>query len=181
MLFRSVTVSPRERAQGNSYTCTAKHTNVPDEIMEAVERGFRSALDSGIQYGYPCTDTAVTVTAVDYNELSSTPFAFEACAASAFDKACKNATPQLLEPVMLVDISCPKEFVGEAMSQVTQRGGMIMGQDSKVSGDIVHATAPMAKMFGFSTNLRSATQGRASFSMEFSHFQVKPDGLGKAW
>jgi elongation factor G len=177
----TVTVSPRERAQGNSYTCTAKHTNVPDEIMEAVERGFRSALDSGIQYGYPCTDTAVTVTAVDYNELSSTPFAFEACAASAFDKACKNATPQLLEPVMLVDISCPKEFVGEAMSQVTQRGGMIMGQDSKVSGDIVHATAPMAKMFGFSTNLRSATQGRASFSMEFSHFQVKPDGLGKAW
>ena len=87
------------------------------------------------------------------------------------------ASPELLEPVMNVDISCPKEFVGDAMSQMTQRGGMILGQDSKAGGDIVHAQAPMAKMFGFSTNLRSATQGRASFSMEFSHFQVKAGGL----
>ena len=87
------------------------------------------------------------------------------------------ASPQLLEPVMNVDITCPKEFVGEAMSQMTQRGGMIMGQDSKASGDIIHAQAPMAKMFGFSTNLRSATQGRAGFSMEFSHFQVKAGGF----
>ena len=78
---------------------------------------------------------------------------------------------------MNVDISCPKEFVGDAMSQMTQRGGIILGQDSKISGDIIHAQAPMAKMFGFSTNLRSATQGRASFSMEFSHFQVKVGGL----
>ena len=108
-------------------------------------------------------------------------FAFEACAAQVFDKACSAATPELLEPVMNVDISCPKEFVGDAMSQVTARGGMIMGQDSKSSGEIVHAQAPMAKMFGFSTNLRSATQGRASFSMEFSHFQVKAGGLGNAY
>ena len=78
---------------------------------------------------------------------------------------------------MNVDISCPKEFVGDAMSQMTQRGGIILGQDSKISGDIIHAQAPMAKMFGFSTNLRSATQGRASFSMEFSHFQIKVGGL----
>ena len=177
----SVTVAPRETGKGNLYTFSAKHTNVPEEIIAAVQNGFNAALESGIQYGYPCTDTAITVTAIDYNELTSTPFAFEACAASAFDKVCKLASPQLLEPVMLVDISCPKEFVGEAMSQVTQRGGMIMGQDSKSSGDIIHASAPMAKMFGFSTNLRSATQGRASFSMEFSHFQIKPDGLGKSY
>ena len=82
---------------------------------------------------------------------------------------------------MKVDITCPKEFVGDAMSQVTQRGGMISGQDSKASGEIIYCTAPMAKMFGFSTNLRSVTQGRASFGMEFSHFQLKPDGLGSAW
>ncbi|MCR5289241.1 MAG: elongation factor G [Treponema sp.] len=174
----TVKVEPRKQGEGNLYMCTAKQNDIPDEIMEAIESGFKGALAAGISYGYPCTDTAVTVTAIDYNELTSTPFAFEACASAAFDHACEKAAPQLLEPVMNVDISCPKEFVGDAMSQMTQRGGMIMGQDSKTSVEIIHAQAPMAKMFGFSTNLRSVTQGRASFSMEFSHFQVKPDGLG---
>ena len=119
----------------------------------------------------------ITVTGIDYNEETASTFAFEACAAQAFDKVCNMAQPKLLEPVMNVDISCPKEFVGDAMSQMTQRGGIILGQDSKSNCEIIHAQAPMAKMFGFSTNLRSATQGRASFSMEFSHFQEKVGGL----
>ncbi len=173
----TITVEPREKGEGNSYECVAKHNDVPDEIMEAIESGFRSALDSGINYGYPCTDIAVKVTKIDYNELTSTTFAFEACASQVFDKACTAAGAVILEPVMNVDISCPKDFVGPASSQLSQRGGNIMGQDSKTSGEIIHAQAPMAKMFGFSTNLRSATQGRASFSMEFSHFQVKVGGL----
>ena len=173
----TVTVSPRETGAGNSYEITCKKGDVPDEIYEAVESGFRNALASGINYGYPCTDTAVKVTAIEYSELTSTPFAFEACAVQAFDAACKNAAPELLEPVMNVEISCPKEFVGDAMSQVTQRGGMILGQDSKPSAELIHSEAPMSKMFGFSTSLRSVTQGRASFQMEFSHFQVKQGGL----
>lgn len=177
----TVKVEPRKQGEGNSYVCTAKTRDIPDEIIESVKNAFNAALSSGIKFGYPCTDTAVTVTSLDYNELTSTAFAFEACAAQAFDHACSAANPQLLEPVMNVDITCPKEFVGDAMSQVTQRGGIILGQDSKVSGELIHAQAPMAKMFGFSTNLRSATQGRASFSLEFSHFQIKPDGLGSAY
>ena len=173
----TVKVEQRKQGEGNSYTCTAPRNNIPEEIFAAVENGFRSSLDAGINYGYPCTDTAITVTNIEYNELTATTFAYEACAAQAFDKVCNAANPQVLEPVMNVDISCPKEFVGDAMSQMTQRGGIILGQDSKVSGEIIHAQAPMAKMFGFSTNLRSATQGRASFSMEFSHFQIKVGGL----
>lgn len=173
----TVKVEQRKQGEGNSYVCTAPRNNIPEEIFEAVENGFRSSLDAGINYGYPCTDTAITVTNIEYNELTATTFAYEACAAQAFDKVCNAANPQVLEPVMNVDISCPKEFVGDAMSQMTQRGGIILGQDSKVSGEIIHAQAPMAKMFGFSTNLRSATQGRASFSMEFSHFQIKVGGL----
>ena len=174
----TITVEAREQGSGNSYEVTCKHNNVPDEIMEAMANGFNSALNSGIKYGYPCTDVAVKVTDMVYNELTSTIFAFEACAAMVFDKACTAANPEVLEPVMNVDISCPKEFVGPASSQLSQRGGNIMGQDSKTTGEIIHAQAPMANMFGFTTNLRSATQGRASFSMEFSHFQIKAGGLG---
>ena len=173
----TITVEAREQGSGNSYEVTCRHVEVPEEIMTAIENGIQSSLNSGIKYGYPCTDMAVKVTKIDYNELTSTPFAFEACAAAVFDKACNAATPEVLEPVMNVDISCPKEFVGPASSQLSQRGGNIMGQDSKASGEIIHAQAPMANMFGFTTNLRSATQGRASFSMEFSHFQLKVGGL----
>ena len=172
-----ISVEQREQGSGNSYEVCCKHSDVPEEIMAAIESGFKSALDSGIKYGYPCTDVGIKVLEITYNELTSTTFAFEACAAQVFDKACNSANPVILEPVMNVDISCPKEFVGPASSQLSQRGGSIMGQDSKVSGEIIHAQAPMANMFGFTTNLRSATQGRASFSMEFSHFQIKVGGL----
>ena len=169
----SIHVEPRETGAGNSYTCTAKQGDIPDEIFDAIKQSIESSFMSGIKMGYPCTDTAVTVTAVGYNELTSTTFAFEAAAAEAFDKACSAASPALLEPVMAVDIESPSEFVGEAMSQITQRGGIISSMDDKSGGNIVHAQAPMAKMFGFSTDLRSVTQGRASFSMTFSHFQPK--------
>ena len=174
----TITVEQREQGSGNSFEITCRHAEVPDEIIEAIKSGFMSALNSGIRYGYPCTDIGVKVTAIKYDELTSSTFAFEACAAQVFDKACTAANPVILEPVMNVDISCPKEFVGPASSQLSQRGGNIMGQDSKATGEIIHAQAPMANMFGFTTNLRSATQGRASFSMEFSHFQLKVGGLG---
>lgn len=163
----------------NSYRCLVSESGgIPEEIFEAIKESFEGSLASGINYGYPCCETGITVTGIEYNEETANPVAFASCAASAFDKVCNMAAPELLEPVMNVDISCPKEFTGEAMSQITGRGGIILGQDSKSSSEIVHAQAPMAKMFGFSTNLRSATQGRASFSMEFSHFQVKAGGLG---
>ena len=174
-------VSPRETGAGNLYTCSVKHGMIPEEIFEAIKSGIENSFSSGIQYGYQCTDIAVEVTAIDYNEMTSTPFAFEACAVQAFDEACRKASPELLEPVMKVDIVCPKEFVGDAMSQVTQRGGMISSMEDKTNDSVVYAEAPMSKMFGFSTNLRSATQGRASFSMVFSHFQVKQGGLGSAY
>ncbi len=173
----TITVEQREQGSGNSYSVECKTSEIPEEIIDAIKSGFMSALDSGIKYGYPCTDVGIKVTKIDYNELTSTTFAFEACASQVFDKACTAANPVILEPVMNVDIACPKEFVGPASSQLSQRGGNIMGQDSKTTGEIIHATAPMANMFGFTTNLRSATQGRASFSMEFSHFQLKVGGL----
>jgi elongation factor G len=171
-------VESMQSGSGNSYICAARGAGIPEEMLDAIEAGITNSFAAGIKYGYPCTDIQATVTKIGYNELSSTPFAFEACTVAAFDAACNKATPELLEPVMKVDILCPKEFLGEAMSQITQRGGIVTGTESKPSTDVIYAEAPMAKMFGFSTNLRSVTKGRATFGMEFSHFQIKPGGLG---
>ncbi|MDR0877552.1 MAG: elongation factor G, partial [Treponema sp.] len=166
------------RGSGNKYTCTAKRVgkeDIPDEIFDAVERGITGAFSSGIVMGYPCIDIGVTVTGIKYSELTGTEFAFEACASMAFDEACRSADPFLLEPIMAVDLVSPREFVGDVMSLVTQRGGQVLSMDSKASGDEVKAQAPMAKMFGFMTALRSVSQGRATFTMEFSHFEKKSD------
>lgn len=161
----------------NSYTNTLRKPEIPQEIFEAIKRGVENSFSSGIQYGYPCSKIAVELLDLEYSELTSTAFAFEACTVAAFDAACNKASPQILEPIMNVDILSPKEFVGDAMSQITQRGGLIQSLDSKPSIEVVHAQAPMEKMFGFSTSLRSVTQGRASFSMVFSHFEIKQGGL----
>lgn len=166
------------RASGNRYTNLVKKSSVPEDIFDAIEEAITNAFPSGIQYGYPCVDVGVSLLDVDYNELTSTSFAFTSAASLAFDEACKKAAPELLEPVMNVDILSPKDFVGDAMSQITQRGGLILSLESKPSIEVVHAQAPMAKMFGFSTSLRSVTQGRASFGMSFSHFEIKKGGLG---
>jgi elongation factor G len=173
--FASVTmkVEPLSRGSGNKYTWAAKARDIPEEIQDAVERGVNASFQSGIVLGYPCIDIGVTVTGVEYSELTGTEFAFEACASLGFDEACKNASPILLEPIMAVNMVSPKESVGDAISLMTQRGGQVLSMDSKPGGDEVKALAPMAKMFGFMTALRSVSQGRAVFTMEFSHFEKK--------
>jgi elongation factor G len=170
-------VEPAKRGSGNKFVYAAKSASgkseLPGEILEAVERGINGAFSSGIVMGYPCIDILATVTSVDYSELTGTEFAFEACASMAFDEACRAASPILLEPIMAVDLNCPHEFVGEVMSLVTQRGGQILSMNSKSDEDEIKAQAPMEKMFGFMTSLRSVSQGRANFSLEFSHFEKK--------
>ncbi|MGB4586340.1 MAG: elongation factor G, partial [Rectinemataceae bacterium] len=164
---------PLPRGTGNVYRKAVRAPQVPDEIFEAVERGINSAFGSGIQFGYPAVDIGISLVDIKYDELTSSSFAFEACANMAYDGACRAAGPVLLEPIMKVDIFAPKDFVGEVMSLISQRGGLIHGSDTKALIEVVHAEAPLSTMFGFTTSLRSVSQGRASFSMEFSHFQPK--------
>ena len=164
-------LEPLERGSGNRYTWAVNDKNIPGGIKEAVERGVNSAFQSGIALGYPCIDIGVSIIAAEYSELTSTEFAFEACASIGFDEACRTASPILLEPIMAVDLVSPKEFVGDVISLVTQRGGQVLNMESKTGGDEVKALSPMAKMFGFMTSLRSVSQGRATFSMKFSHFE----------
>jgi elongation factor G len=171
----SFKVEALPRGTGNQYSCSYKNKQIPEEIFAAVEHGFQSAFTSGIVLGYPCVDIGVTVTNLEYNELTGSEFAFEACSSLGFDEACRQGNPIMLEPIMAVDLTSPKESVGDVISLVIQRGGMVQSMDSKLSVDHVKAQAPMAKMFGFMTALRSASQGRANFTMEFSHFEKKSD------
>jgi elongation factor G len=169
----SIKVEPLARGSGNRYSKQLRAPQVPDEIFDAIERGFGSAFGSGIQFGYPAVDVGVTLVGIEYDELTASTFAFEACANMAFDSACRAGGPVMLEPVMKVDITCPKDFLGEVMSLVSQRGGLIHGSESKPAAEMIHAEAPLVAMFGFTTSLRSVSQGRASFTMEFSHFEQK--------
>ena len=169
-----IKVEPAKRGAGNKYVCAVKsRSDIPEEIFDAVQRGIMGAFGAGIVMGYPCIDIEVTVADIQYSEITGSEFAFEACASIAFDEACRACSPILLEPIMAVDLFSPHDFVGEVISLVTQRGGQVLSLNSKADTDEIKAQAPMAKMFGFMTSLRSVSQGRANFSMEFSHFEKK--------
>jgi elongation factor G len=166
-------VEPLPRGSGNRYDCAVRRGKIPTEIFEAAERGVTGALASGIVLGYPCIDIGVTLTGIDYSETASTEAAFEACASICFDEACGAASPILLEPVMIVTLVTPAEFTGSVISLVVQRGGQVISMTQRGADSEIKANAPMAKMFGFMTALRSESQGRATFTMEFSHFEKK--------
>jgi elongation factor G len=167
-------VEPLPRGSGNRYSSAVRKGEIPAEIFDAIERGVTGALNSGIVLGYPCIDTGVTLTGIDYSEATGTEAAFEACASICFDEACRDAAPVLLEPVMLVTLVSPSEFTGSVISLVAQRGGHVISMTPNCADSEIKVNAPMAKMFGFMTALRSESQGRATFTMEFSHFEKKP-------
>ena len=169
----TIKVSPNERGKGNEYRLSAKVREIPEEILDAVKMGIEGSFSSGIKFGYETTDVIADVQDIEYDELTGPPFAFTSCAAIAFDKACQEAGAVLMEPIMKVQVVSPGEYIGDVISSITQRNGIVESMESKTGGDIVTAQVPLEKMFGYSTILRSATQGRGSFSMEFSHYQEK--------
>jgi len=173
-------VSPLPRGRGNTYENALPHGALPDELLEAVERGVTGAFGSGVVYGYPALDIGVTLTDAVFHPSSSSVIAFEAAGALGFDAACRLAGPILLEPVMAVDALTPTEFLGEVLGSLNARSGVIQNVESKPGFDHVKAHAPLVNLFGYSTALRSITQGRATFSMEFSHFAEKPGGFAAA-
>ncbi|MGI6439871.1 MAG: elongation factor G [Sphaerochaetaceae bacterium] len=171
----SVTLSLRPLAQKEGTHIISKVTTkeLPSEFLDAIHRGIQNSLSSGIRYGYEVIDLEVTIESVQYNELTASSFAYEAATALCFESAARDAEPVLLEPVMNVDITVPSQYVGDVMSNITSRGGLIQSMESRVTGDHVIAQAPLARLFGYSTALRSSTQGRGTFTMEFSHFAPK--------
>ena len=174
----SMTVKPNEPKTGNTFHISCKTREIPEEILEAIKEGVEGAFKSGIKYGYECTDIDVDITAIEYNELTSTPLAFTSCAAMAFDRIASEAGAVIMEPVMKVQASAPSEYIGDVISTITQRGGIVLSMENRNSGDTVVAECPLEKMFGYTTVLRSATQGRGTFSMEFDHYSEKAGGIG---
>ncbi len=173
----ALSVFPRERGSGNSFENKVDRSVLPEPLAAAVERGVKGGFSSGIVYGYPAFDVGVALVDAVYNQTTSTELAFEAAASIGFDNACRKAGPVLLEPVMHVDVMTPKEFIGEVINHLTSRGGVILSLESRPTVEHLRAETPLAQMFGYSTALRSMTQGRGTFAMEFSHFKQKEGGL----
>jgi elongation factor G len=166
-------VAPRDRGSGNHFESNVSKNDLPELMQEAVRRGVEGGLSSGIVQGYPAVDIGVTLTKAVFNETSSTEFAFEAAANMGLDNACRKADPVLLEPIMKLIVIVPNEFMGDVISGITMRGGLVQSVDSRPSAEHINATAPLAELFGYSTALRSSTQGRGTYSLEFSHFEKK--------
>ena len=166
-------VKPGERGTGNVFRSRVSKAQLPESFQDAVERGVRGAFTSGVLLGYPLIDVDVTLVGAKFDELTASEFAFEAAGSLGFDNAARQGGPVQLEPVMKVTILSPRDFVGEVVGYLTQKGGIVHSMDSQATREIIHSEVPMVKMFGFTTGLRSMTQGRGTFSMEFSHFAPK--------
>ncbi len=170
-------VVPAEKGAGNSFNCEISDSILPREFRDAAERGIKNAFSSGIMYGYQTIDINVTLTDASYDQQTASAMAYEAAGAMGFDAACRKADPVLLEPIMNVDILTPKDFVGEVISHITTRKGLIGSLESKPTVEHIRAEVPLVNMFGYSTALRSLTQGRGTFAMEFSYFAKKEGGI----
>lgn len=173
--YASVTllVKPARRGSGNRFLSKVSTEKLPPEFQETVRFSIENSFGAGICFGYPAIDIEVTMTDCDFHPEKTTPLALSAAAAQAFDQACSEAQPLLLTPIMQLFVTVPKEAVGEVVSSITAKGGIITSIEDKTYADLIHAEAPLEKLFGYTTALRSMTQGRGSFSMEFSHFQPK--------
>lgn len=169
----SLTVRPLPTGSGAKFTSNVPVKGLPAEMLDAVKRGVDNSIRSGIKYGYEVVDMETVLESVRYSELTASAFAFEAASALCFEAACREAEPVLLEPVMKIDIVVPSQYVGEVMGSLTARGGLINSMESRATADHIIAKAPLAQLFGYSTVLRSSTQGRGTFTMEFSHFARK--------
>ncbi len=174
----TMSIAPSEKKEGNHLIISAKTRDIPEEIIEAIKDGINGAFSSGIKYGYETTDITVNVEEIDYDPLRASTLAFSSCAALGFDRLASSADPVIMEPIMLVQASAPSEYIGDVISSLTQRSGIIISMENKESFDTVSAEVPLREMFGYTTVLRSSTQGRGTFSMEFGHYSEKPDGLG---
>jgi elongation factor G len=170
-------IEPQERGEGFEFVDKIKGGVVPREYIPAVEKGVVEAMESGIVAGYPVIDLKITFYDGSYHEVDSSEHAFRAAAIQAFRAASAKAKPVLLEPIMRVEVVTPEEYMGGVTGDLNSRRGMISEMEDVPSGKIVRAEVPLSEMFGYATSLRSASQGRATYSMEFSQYLPAPSSV----
>ncbi len=167
-------IEPQERGGGFEFVDQIKGGVVPREYIPAVEKGVREAMENGIIAGYPVIDVKVTLYDGSYHEVDSSELAFKAAASMAFKEGALRAKPTLLEPIMAVEVVSPEVYMGAVNGDLNSRRGVILAMEEAPAGKIVRADVPLAEMFGYATALRSATQGRATYSMEFKQYAPAP-------
>ncbi|OGA83599.1 MAG: translation elongation factor G [Burkholderiales bacterium RIFCSPHIGHO2_01_FULL_63_240] len=176
-----LTVEPQEPGKGFEFVDAIKGGVVPREYIPAVEKGVIDTLPNGVLAGYPVVDVKVTLTFGSYHDVDSNENAFKMAASMGFKDGCRKANPVILEPMMAVEVETPEDYAGTVMGDLSSRRGMVQGMDDMVGGGkIIKAEVPLSEMFGYSTSLRSATQGRATYSMEFKHYSEAPKNVADA-
>ena len=175
-----VDVRPGERSSGFVFDDKITQGRIPREYIPSIEKGIREALQSGVAAGYPVVDIVVTLVDGSYHQVDSSEMAFQVAGSMAVKDGMHKAQPYLLEPIMKVDVVMPEEYLGDVMGDLASRRGHILGMEGRGTSQNVKAHVPLAEMFGYATELRSMTSGRATYSMEFSHYAEMPGNLAEA-
>jgi elongation factor G len=174
-------LEPQEPGKGYEFVDAIKGGVVPREYIPAVDKGIQETLNNGVLAGYPVVDIKATLIFGSYHDVDSNENAFKMAGSMAFKDGCRKASPVLLEPMMAVEVETPEDFMGNVMGDLSSRRGILQGMDDiPGGGKIVRAEVPLAEMFGYSTGLRSLTQGRATYSMEFKHYSEAPKNVAEA-
>ena len=176
-----IKMEPNEAGKGFEFVDAIKGGSVPREYIPAVEKGLRETLPNGVLAGFPVVDVKCTLFDGSYHDVDSNENAFKMAASMAFKDGMRKASPVLLEPMMSVEVETPEDYTGTVMGDLSSRRGMVQGMDDMAGGGkVVKAEVPLAEMFGYSTALRSATQGRATYTMEFKHYSEAPKNVAEA-
>jgi elongation factor G len=166
---------------GSGYVFENKITggSIPKEYIKPVDEGIKEALTRGVLAGYPVDDVRIELYDGSYHDVDSSEMAFKIAGSMAFQDAAKKAKPVLLEPVMKVEVVVPKEYMGDVMGHLSSKRGQILSQEDRGGSQIINARVPLAEMFGYATDLRSRTQGRASYSMHFDRYEPAPSNVSE--
>jgi elongation factor G len=173
-------MEPNEAGKGFEFVDAIKGGSVPREYIPAVEKGLREALNNGVMAGFPVVDVKVTLFDGSYHEVDSSEQAFKMAAILGFKEGMRKASPVLLEPMMAVEVETPEDYMGDVMGDLNRRRGIIQGMDDLAAGKSIKAEVPLAEMFGYSTDVRSMSQGRATYTMEFKHYSDAPKSVAEA-
>ncbi len=172
-------IEPQEAGSGYTFVDEIKGGVIPKEYIPAVDKGIQEAMTRGIQAGYPVEDIKVTLYDGSYHEVDSSEMAFKLAGSMAFREGARQANPVILEPIMKVEVEVPEDFMGEVIGDISKRRGQVNGMNERAGNKIVDAFVPLSEMFGYSTDLRSMTQGRATYVMEFDHYEEVPKNIEK--